>query len=196
MLLVWLVLVLCMGGIVAHNADTEGAGNLFAFLFSRPQEPVSLPPVVTQLPAAPAPPPPAAAPTPPVEEPAPPQSEWIALHKGRKAGTGTLGKPQITAWDNGDVEVRFPCKDTPGEFIEFYPPNIDSVAIDLAGAWGKGMRVDNRLDTGVLKRVQIADHRQWVRVSGIAREAADMLEARVEYAPTHKALRIVFTKKR
>ncbi|MBE6442274.1 MAG: hypothetical protein E7022_08120 [Desulfovibrio desulfuricans] len=191
MLLVWLALVLCMGCIVAHNAGTEGSGSLFAFLFPDTREPAPLPPVVVKEAPKPAPVPVI---TPPTEEPARPQTEWIALQKGKKAGKGSLGKPEITSLDNGDVEVRFACSDAPGNFREFFPATIDSLSIDLMGAWGKGMRVDKRPDRGVLKRVQIADHKQWLRVSGIARESTDKLEARVEYAPTLKALRIVFTK--
>ncbi|MBO4300360.1 MAG: hypothetical protein J5861_02030 [Desulfovibrio sp.] len=192
MLFAWLALVFGMGCIVAHNAGTEGSGSLFAFWFPGSQEPAPLPPVV-------APETPKAVPapviTPPVEEHSTPQTEWIALHKGKKAGMGTLGKPEISTLSTGEVEVRFACNDAPGNFREFFPANVDSLSIDLMGAWGKGMRADTRPDKGVLKRVQIADHKQWVRVSGIARESRDKLEARVEYAPTRKILRIVFAKK-
>ena len=191
MLLVWLSLVLCLGGIVAYNSGANGSGSLFAFLFPGSQQPAPLPPVVPEQPA----PPPAPVITPPAVEPAKPQTEWLALQKGKKAGKGTLGKPEITVLDNGDVEVRFACTDAPGNFREFHPANIDSLAIDLMGAWGKGMLVDKRPNKGALKRVQIADHNEWLRVSGIARESTDQLEAKVEYAPTLKSLRIVFSRK-
>ena len=192
MLLVWLSLVLCLGGIVAYNSGANGSGSLFAFLFPGSQQPAPLPPVVPEQPA----PAPAPVVTPPAPEPPKPQTEWIALQKGKKAGKGTLGKPEITVLDNGDAEVRFACTDAPGNYREFHPANVDSLSIDLMGAWGKGMLVDKRLDKGALKRVQIADHNEWLRVSGIARESTDQLEAKVEYAPTLKSLRIVFSRKR
>ena len=193
MLLVWLALVLSLGFLVAHNVNSDGSGNLFAFLFKGAKEPAPLPPVVVQ-----EPPKKEVAPviTPPPAEPVKPKTDWIALQKGKKAGKGTLGKPEITTLDNGDLEVRFPCSDAPGNYREFFPANIDSLSIDLMGAWGKGIKVDKRPAKGVLKRVQMADHKQWVRVSGIARESTDRLEAKVEYAPTLKALRIVFSKKK
>ena len=193
MLLVWLALVLCMGFIVASNTGTEHSGSLFAFLFPSPQEPAPLPPPATVQEApktvlAPVITPPAA------EPPRPPAEEWLALSKGKKAGTGTLGSPEITVLGNGNVEVRFACHGTPGSYQEFYPANVRALSIDLMGAWGKGIRADKFTGKGVLQRVQIADHRQWLRVSGVAREPAGKLRARVEYSPTHKILRIVFSK--
>ncbi|MBR4741719.1 MAG: hypothetical protein IK079_02310, partial [Desulfovibrio sp.] len=65
--------------------------------------------------------------------------------------------------------------------------------IDLLGNWGN-LLLDKRMDKGVLKRVQIADHKEWLRISGIARHSTDSITAKVEYAPSLKALRIVFTK--
>ncbi|MBQ9406910.1 MAG: hypothetical protein IJU37_09295 [Desulfovibrio sp.] len=192
MFLVWLALVMCIGGIVAYNSGTHGSDSLFAFLFPSSEQPAPLPPIIPEQPA----PQPAPVITPQVLEPTKPQSEWIALQKGKKAGKGTLGKPEITLLDNGDVEVRFPCTDAPGNFHEFHPANIDSLSIDLIGAWGKGVRVDKRLNKGVLKRVQIADHKEWVRVSGIARESTDTIEAKVEHASPLKVLRIVFTRQK
>lgn len=193
MLVVWLALVLCLGFIVASNTGTEHSGGLFAFLFPRPQEPAPLPPpaIVQKAPKADLPPvitPPAA------ELPRPHAEEWLALSMGKKAGSGTLGSPEITVLDNGDVEVRFACHNAPGNYHAFYPSNVRSLSIDLMGAWGKGIRADKFTGKGVLKRVQIADHRQWLRVSGVARELSGRLMARVEYAPTLKALRIVFSK--
>lgn len=193
MLVVWLALVLCMGFIVASNTGTEHSGGIFAFLFPSPQEPAPLPPPVTVQKAPKAGLPPVITP-PAAEHPRPQAKEWLALSMGKKAGSGTLGSPGITVLGNGDVEVRFACHGAPGNYHAFYPSNVRSLSIDLMGAWGKGIRADKWLDKGVLQRVQIADHRQWLRVSGVARESSGKLRARVEYAPTLKALRIVFSK--
>ena len=182
MLLTWLVLVLCMGFIVAHNTGGGGSGSLFAFLFPSPQEPAPLPPAAPQESTAPPPAPVQAAPkissapvttppaaTQPVKEISRPQAEWLALQKGKKAGSGTLGSPQVTTLANGDVEVRFACGGALGNFQEFRPANVHALTIDLMGAWGKGIRGEDKfLSRGVLQRVQIADHRQWLRVSGVA----------------------------
>ncbi len=193
MLVVWLALVLCMGFIVASNTGTGHSGGIFAFLFPSPQEPPSLPPptIVQEAPKAGLPP---VIPPPAAELPRPQAEEWLALSMGKKAGSGTLGSPEITVLGNGDVEVRFACHNAPGNYHAFYPSNVRSLSIDLMGAWGKGIRADKFTDKGVLQRVQIADHRQWLRVSGVARESSGRLMARVEYAPTLKALRIVFSK--
>ncbi len=205
MLLAWLALVLCMGYIVAANTGTERSGSLFAFLLSTPHDPAPLPPVMTR--GAATPPPPAAtqelpgagvAPVvePPAAEPPKQQAEeWLAVPKGKKAGSGVLHSPEVTVLDSGDVEVRFAVSGEPGDFQAFYPESIHALAIDLMGSWGRGARADKRLRQGVLQRVQIADHKKWLRVSGIARAAGYKLGARVEYAPSLKALRVVFSKK-
>ena len=186
LLLIWLVLVLGMGFVLHMNTKSQNSGSLFAFLFTPPQGPQALPPVVVAPQPMPIPAPVAAK-----EEAKPkPEAIWVPLQRGKKPGKGALTKPQVTTLANGDVEVRFSCSDAPGN----YPVNIDSLAIDLMGPWGKGLLFDKRPDKGVLKRVQMADHREWVRVTGIARNTSDTLTARVEYAPTLRSLRVIFTR--
>ena len=191
MLIAWVLVVLCMAVVVRYNTGSE-IGGLFAFLFHAPQNPGELPPVVV-----------AKSPNPPQqpslvlpeEKPAPPSTEWTALNKGKAAGKGTLGPADVTTFDNGDVHVTFPCT-SPGDYRAFYPTNVDSLSVDLIGAWKGDVFLDKRLERGEIKRVQVADHKQWVRVSGIARNARDTLDARVEYSATRKLVRIVFSKRR
>ena len=190
LLLIWLVLVLGMGFVLHMNTKSQNPGSLFAFLFTSPQNPQALPPVVVAPQPMPIP-----APVVAKEEAKPkPEASWVPLQRGKKPGKGALTKPQVTTLANGDVEVRFTCPDAPGNYRQFHPVNIDSLAIDLMGPWGKGLLFDKRPDKGVLKRVQMADHREWVRVTGIARNTSDTLTARVEYAPTLRSLRVIFTR--
>ena len=190
LLLIWLVLVLGMGFVLHMNTKSQNPGSLFAFLFTNPEKPQALPPVVVEPQPMPIPAPVAAK-----EEAKPkPEASWVPLQRGKKPGKGSLTQPQVTTLANGDVEVRFTCPNAPGNYRQFHPKNIDSLAIDLMGRWGKGLLFDKRPDKGVLKRVQMADHREWVRVTGIARNASDTLTARVEYAPTLRSLRVIFTR--
>ena len=189
MLITWLALILGIGGILAYSTKTGNDGNLFAFLFKKTPEPEALPPVVVeQLP-------------PKLPEPKPtivakkPDTQWVALKKGKRNGKGTLSKPEITILENGDLEIRFKASDAPGNFRSFYPSNVDSISVDLLGSWGKNIFLDQRVTSGVLARIQVADHKQWLRVSGVANDNKTVLDAKVEYAPTLRALRVVFSKK-
>ena len=124
-----------------------------------------------------------------------PDTQWVALKKGKKSGKGTLSKPKITILENGDLEIRFSASDAPGNFRSFYPDNVDSISVDLLGSWGKNISLDQRFTHGILTRIQVADHKQWLRVSGVANDSKTVLDAKVEYAPTLRALRVVFSKK-
>ena len=187
MLMLWLLLVAGMGGLLAYTAGS--GGSLFAFLFTKTVDPEPLAPVVVKEPA------PKPRPQPILTIPEEPKTVWVPLIQGTKAGKGTLGKAEITTLANGNVEIRFATSDAPGNFRAFYPHNVDSLSVDLLGSWGKNVWIDTREVRGILKRVQVADHKQWVRVSGIARDAKVTLKATVEYAPTLRQLRIVFAQK-
>lgn len=198
MLVVWLILVLSMGAVVGHMAENSDSSDrhLLAFLFPTKPASAPLPPVMPEKTVKPAPPPPPPLSAPAPQKPAEPRGDWVALKKGKTGGTGTLINPVITVTDKGEIEVRFPMKGAPGTYRDFHPVNIDSQSVDLMGPMGKGMNVDKRIESGVLKRVQIADHKQWVRISGIARNPASKLAAKVEYSPTLRALRIVFSEEK
>ncbi len=195
MLLVWLLLVLSVGVLLKYATDSRGELGLFAFLLPRTEKVMDLPPPSS--PKAPEKAPEKEVPAEPKPSVTPQEkmpSEWINLKKGKKAGRGSLGTPQLTILGNGDAEVSFQLTDAPGDYRSFHPTNVDSLAVDLMGTWGKGILKDERLGTGVLKRLQIADHKEWVRISGISRDANHSLQATVQYAPTKKTLRIVFSR--
>ena len=112
MLLVWLVLVAALGFAVSRGTHTTYAGNTMAFLFSSAgREKVELPPVERRA-------------VPPVaEEPhaEPPAPEWTPLAKGKTAGGGTLGAPEIQTLDGGAVAVVMSLTGTIGD-VSFYEP--------------------------------------------------------------------------
>ena len=132
-------------------------------------------------------------PQPVTPKPAEP-SEWAALQLGKKNGRGFLSAPAMTVLENGDCEVRLELSDEVGNYRMFYPSNVDSISVDFIGLKGKNLSADKYIDKGVLQRVQIAGHRDWVRVSAIARNSTDRLKARVERSLRLKVVRIVFSK--
>ena len=178
--------------LVLKYSTSNSNGNLVNFLLPEFKKPVTLPPVT--LPKALEEPKPA--PPPPVFKAEKKEPEWIALDKGKAQAKGTLSKPSITTLENGDVEVSFSYSDAPGNFREFNPENVDSLSVDLFGSWGKDVYTDTRLSKGVLKRVQVAHHKQWVRVSGIARDSKQALKVKVEHSTKSKILHLIFSKKR
>lgn len=184
MLLGWLVLVLLMGLAVALSARSHLPGNLLTFLFTRegPSE-TAVPP--TQ---APPDPPLPSAPAPSVA-PAP-EPGWALLKEGSRASSGSRGAPEITVLPGGAVEVRFLCQ-KPGNYRLYRPTNVSGLSVDLPGNWGRRM-VDRHLAQGKVRRIQIADHPGWLRVSGMPREEGKNLVARVEHSSRAGVLRIVF----
>ncbi len=184
MLLGWLALVLLMGLAVAWSARSHLPGNLLTFLLTRegPSETaVSPPPVPPDLPVS-------SAPAPSVT-PAP-EPGWTPLKEGSRVSSGSRGAPEITVLPGGAVEVRFLCQ-KPGNYRLYRPTNVSGLSVDLPGNWGRRM-VDRHLAQGKVRRVQIADHPGWLRVSGMAREEGKHLVARVEHSPRAGAVRIVF----
>ena len=203
MLAGWLVLVLLLSVVVARGSHTRGPGNLLAFLFFRgeyseplpPPLPPGTPPPAPKPVAAPAPPPPPVIVAVPEPAPAPPEDpDWIPLEEGRAEGTGRLGRPEITALEDGTVEVLFPCPGEPGDYRLYRPTNVVGLSVDLLGPWGRGMLVNRTLAEGAARKVQIASHAEhgirWLRVSAISRSGR--LAARVEHSPARKQLRVRF----
>lgn len=187
MLAVWLCLV---GGMaVAALGGGASSGNLQALLFTGP---VAGTPVMT--PPAPAPvPEPAPAPEPaPVQEAAAPAepSGWRELPRGKRPGKGRLLPPQIEVRKDGSLLLLFPYEGTLGECTTITPANVTSRSIDLHGQWSTQLTVDMRPREGCVKRLQIATHPGWIRVSAIARgDRAPNVDARF----TDKELRIIFS---
>ena len=187
MLAGWLVLVLLLSIIVGRSADSKTPGNLLAFLFTRGETSVPLPPAPQAPPIAVEPAPPPA----PAAEPG-----WQPLELGDMEGQGSLGMPKVTAPEGQRTEVLFPCAGRPGQYRLYHPTNVSGLSVDLPGAWGKGLSLNTALNQGPARRVQMADHmehgRHWLRVTGIARSGGP-LAARVEYSPSSRQLRVTFT---
>lgn len=190
MLAVWLCLV---GGMaVAALGGGSSAGNLLALLFTGP---VSGTPVM----APPAPTPPAPQPEPvPQPEPAPVEtvaaptetSGWRELPRGKRPGRGRLLPPQIEVRKDGSLLLIFPYEGTLGECTTITPANVPSRSIDLHGRWSAQLTVDKRPPDGCVKRLQIATHPGWIRVSAVSRDGRP---PNVDARFTDKALRIIFS---
>ena len=129
MLLVWLVLVAALRlPPVSRGTHTTYAGNTMAFLFSSAgREKVELPPVERR--AAPS-----VAEEPPAEPPAP---EWTPLAKGKAAGGGTLGAPEIQTLDGGAVAVVMSLTGTIGDVSFYDPRNVTGATVDFMGEWSQ-----------------------------------------------------------
>ena len=192
MLLGWLVLVVVLSIVVARSTDSTSSGNLLAFLFTRMEGPAVMP----VLPSAPPAPEPAPAPAPEPKAPDTPKpaaQEWVALHEGKQPGKGELSNPEIHTSDDGSVEILLTCNGTPGNFSLYHPTNVPSLSVDLQGAWSRHLRLDRKIDTGCLYRLQIATHPQWLRLSGIARDNNAVLSAKAEYNAASGIIRVVFS---
>lgn len=194
MLAVWLCLV---GGMaVAALGGGSSAGNLLALLFTGP---VSGAPVMTPAPTPPAPQPkPVPTPPAPQAEPAPVEaaaatsepSGWRELPRGKRPGRGRLLPPQIEVRKDGSLLLLFPYEGTLGECTTITPANVPSRSIDLHGQWRTQLTVDKRPADGCVKRLQIATHPGWIRVSAVSRDGRPPnIDARF----TDKALRIIFS---
>ena len=189
MLAGWLVLVLLLSIIVGRSADSKTPGNLLAFLFTRGETSVPLPP-------APQAPPIAVEPAPPAEPAPAAEPGWQPLEQGNAEGRGSLGMPEVTTPDGQHTVALFPCSGRPGQYRLYHPTNVGGLSVDLPGAWGKGLSLNTALPRGPVRRLQMADHmdhgRRWLRVTGIARSGGN-LAARVEYSPSKRQLRVTFT---
>lgn len=191
MLAVWLCLVCGMA--VAALGGGSSSGNLLALLFTGPvtSAPVMAPPASSPAPE------PAPAPA-PASEPAPVQaasapvepSGWRELPRGKRPGKGRLLPPQIEVRKDGSLLLLFPYEGTLGECTTITPANVTSRSIDLHGQWRTQLTVDMRPREGCVKRLQIATHPGWIRVSAISRgNSAPNIDARF----TDKELRIIFS---
>lgn len=184
MLLVWLVLVAALGFAVSRSTHTTYAGNTMAFLFSSAgREKVELPPAVQRA-------------APPVEEepPAePPAPEWTPIAKGKTAGNGTLGAPEIQTLDGGAVAVVMSLTGTVGDVSFYDPKNVTGATIDFIGEWSKPPYLKKSVNAGCLSLVQAAGHKGYLRISGVAAHGVAKLEARAEYSAAQNAVRVVFS---
>ena len=184
MLLVWLVLVAALGFAVSRGTHTTYAGNTMAFLFSSAgREKVELPPVERRA-------------VPPVAEELhaePPAPEWTPLAKGKTAGGGTLGAPEIQTLDGGAVAVVMSLTGTIGDVSFYDPRNVTGATVDFIGEWSKPPYFKKSVSSGCLSLVQAAGHKGYLRVSGVAARGVSKLEARAEYSAAKNAVRVVFS---
>lgn len=193
MLAAWLIAV----GVMAVAALGGGAstGNLLALLFTGNSGGVPVMP--PSAPAAPAPEPaPAPAPEPePVPEPAVQPavaagpSVWRDLPRGKRPGKGRLLPPRIEVRKDGSLLLLFGYEGTLGEHTTITPANVPSRSVDLHGQWSSQITVDSRPQSGCIKRLQIASHPGWLRISAVSRDATP-LAADVSYSD--KDVRIIF----
>lgn len=188
MLAVWLLLV---GGMtVAALGGGASAGNLLALMFTGN---VSRPPVLPPPPSPPAPEPaPAPAPEPaPEPQPAPAQtSAWRELPRGKRPGKGRLFPPRVETRRDGSLALFFPYEGSLGEYTLITPANVTSRSVDLHGQWSAQVTLDTRPATGCVRRLQIAAHPGWIRVSAVARDGG---APQVDVRCTDKELRIIFS---
>ncbi len=198
MLLLWLVLVAALGVTVSRSTRSSYFGNTMAFLFTSgdrgPADGVAvtrrIPPPAKQEPQVPEPP----KETPPAPAPKPP--EWTAIAHGKTGGSGTLGAPKIEKLSGGAVAVVLPLTGTIGNVTYYKPHNANAMTVDFHGEWKKPPFVNRREKTDPLSRVQIAGHKGYLRVTGIAAEDVKKLDARAEYSAARNAVRVVFTAQR
>lgn len=184
MLLVWLVLVAALGFAVSRGTHTTYAGNTMAFLFSSAgREKVELPPVERRTA-------PVVEEEPPAEPPAP---EWTPLAKGKTAGGGTLGAPEIQTLDGGAVAVVMSLTGTIGDVSFYDPRNVTGATVDFIGEWSQPPYFKKSVSSGCLSLVQAAGHKGYLRVSGVAARGVSKLEARAEYSAAKNAVRVVFS---
>lgn len=187
----WLLLVVGMSLLVSHSALSPAvSGNLLTYLFVRtdmisiwsPTVPPATVPVVEPAPPAPV----VAA---PVEPPAAP--EWQQVPRGRKAGSGTITRCEILPQPAGHVEILLDYTGSVGETTAFSATNAEARSVDIHGTWAKVPFVQKNLDKGLLRKIQIADHKGFFRVTGILRsgKVVDSLAEDVNYSPTQLRIR-------
>lgn len=193
MLAAWLIAV-CGMAVAALGGGTS-AGNLLALLFTGNAGPGT--PVMP--PSAPVPAPPSPEPAPePEPVPAPPPAQppaavepagWRDLPRGKRQGKGRLLPPRIEVRKDGSLLLLFGYEGTLGEHTTITPANVPSRSVDIHGQWSSQITVDKRMENGCAKRLQIASHPGWLRISAIGREGKP-LAADVSYSD--KELRIIF----
>lgn len=193
MLAAWLIAV-CGMAVAALGGGTS-AGNLLALLFTGNAGPGT--PVMP--PSAPAPVPPAPEPAPePEPAPAPPPAQppaavepagWRDLPRGKRPGKGRLLPPRIEVRKDGSLLLLFGYEGTLGEHTTITPANVPSRSVDIHGQWSSQITVDKRPESGCVKRLQIASHPGWLRISAVGRDGKP-LAADVSYSD--KELRIIF----
>ncbi|WP_346667647.1 hypothetical protein [uncultured Desulfovibrio sp.] len=188
MLAVWLLLVCCMT--VAALGGGASTGNLLALMFTGnvPRPPVMPPPA-----SPPAPEPaPVPAPTPaPEPQPAPAEaSVWRELPRGKRPGKGRLFPPRVETRRDGSLALFFPYEGNLGEYTLITPANVTSRSVDLHGQWSAQVTLDTRPAEGCVRRLQIAAHPGWIRVSAVARDGG---APQVDVRCTDKELRIIFS---
>lgn len=193
MLLIWIMLVVILSIVVARSTDSASSGNLLAFLFTRVENTAVMPVLPAVSTPSPAPvPEPAAEPQVPAE-PQQKTQEWQPLSEGKTAGKGVLESPELRTLDDGSLELTLSCNGTPGDFSLYHPTNVPALSVDLQGAWGSHVSLDQKIAGSCLYRIQIATHPTWMRISGIARDNSAALSARVEYSSRAGKIRIVFS---
>lgn len=191
MLGVWL---LAVGGMaVVALGGGASTGNLLALMFTRP---VARTPVTPPVPQQPAPAPQTPSPTQAQEPPAPaPQpvpaaaSQWRDLPRGKRPGKGRVFPPRMEVRKDGSLLLLFPYEGSLGEHTLITPVNITSRSVDIHGQWSAQVTVDARPQDGCVRRLQIASHPRWIRISAVARRDAP-LDADVSYSD--KELRVIF----
>lgn len=194
MLAAWLIAV-CGMAVAALGGGTS-AGNLLALLFTGNAGPGT--PVMPPSAPVPAPPAPEPAPAPapePVPEPAVQPavadgpSAWRDLPRGKRPGKGRLLPPRIEVRKDGSLLLLFGYEGSLGEHTTITPANVPSRSVDIHGQWSSQITVDTRPQSGCVKRLQIASHPGWLRISAVGREGKP-LAADVSYSD--KDLRIIF----
>lgn len=200
MLVLWVVAVVVVSILVGRSTKTEQSGNLIAFLFTGA---VPLESLLKVTPPAPPTVVPAPLPTPKLAEPAEPEPEvlpdaspayspWQPMPRGRALGKGELQIPQVTLLDNGSIQVLIDYTGKLGQITSFKVARPQAVSVDLHGVWNRMVMVDKRYSgKAVLSRIQVAEHKNYVRVSGIDSAGQGKLEAITEFSPTQ--IRITFT---
>lgn len=189
MLAVWLLLVCCMT--VAALGGGASTGNLLALMFTGN---VPRPPVTP--PASPPAPEPAPVPVPapaPAPEPQPAPAEasiWRELPRGKRPGKGRLFPPRVETRRDGSLALFFPYEGSLGEYTLITPANVTSRSVDLHGQWSAQVTLDTRPAEGCVRRLQIAAHPGWIRVSAVARDGG---APQVDVRCTDKELRIIFS---
>lgn len=184
MLLVWLLLVVSLGVAVSRSTSTTYMGNTMAFLFSGTGRNA---PEVEHI----------ARKAPPIPEDAapeePPAPEWTPLPAGKKAGRGALGSPSVEQLENGAVAVVMQITGEVGDVSFYTPRNVTGATVDFIGEWSSPPYMKRHVSGGCLSLAQTAGHKGYLRVSGVAAQGVQKLEARAEYSATKNAVRVVFS---
>ena len=116
-------------------------------------------------------------------------SAWRDLPRGKRPGKGRLLPPRIEVRKDGSLLLLFGYEGTLGEHTTITPANVPSRSVDLHGQWASQITVDSRPQSGCVKRLQIASHPGWLRISAVGRDATP-LAADVSYSD--KDVRIIF----